>query len=1311
MDNRFYSLKDVINNLFSSTINDFEHLYLTGADFYAADRKLMLRLCSDTAKTIENERHARLMLAEIFGCAEVDLQITANLSEFKTTDSSEVISADSSEDISADFSEAVSNDFSEVATTDFSEAVSNDFSEVLSADFSVVTSTGPAPPRTRAGAKKATGGGAKGASARNGNKRKAKPRDNIRAGSFTSSMKGIEYKDGAYFDNFPDIICGVPITAAPSPLSEGPWQQLERITIQGEIVALAYRPIRKGEIKILECGISDGAGSIAVKLFIPDKDMKFFEKKLAIGDEIIAYGEIQNDAFLKEQALYAVDINKYHRMPRMDTADVKRVELHLHTQMSAMDAITPAAALIKRAAEFGHPAVAITDHGVVQAYPDAYNAGKKHGIKIIYGIEAYLDTKPCAASFRMQDSEKNPMQPSGSGTNAISSANANTNANAISGTNANADAGFDTNTSINANTDAGAGADADANLMQEAYNEPNHSKSPYHIIILAKNQIGMKNLYKLVSMSHLDYFYRRPLMPRNIIEAHREGLIIGSACEAGEIFTAVRERRNRREIVKLASFYDYLEIQPIGNNMFLLGSENVGSVGDLEVLNKTITEIGDELGIPVAATCDIHFLDPKDEQFRRILMSGQGYKDADSQPPLYFRTTGEMLEEFQYLGGDKAFEVVVTNTNKINSWIEGGLKPIPDGMFTPVLDGADEELCQITELSAKEKYGEVLPAPIRERLDQELNIITSKNFSVLYMIARKLVKRSNEDGYIVGSRGSVGSSLVATLIGITEVNPLPPHYLCAKCKYLEFSANRQISSGFDLPDKLCPQCGQELDQDGQDIMFEIFIGAKGLEKAPDIDLNFSGEYQLQAHKYAEELFGEANVFKAGTIGTIANKTAYGFVKKYLESKGLAPGKFEEERLTAGCSGVKRNTGQHPGGLIVVPHGMEIYDFTPIQHPADVADKNIITTHFDFNALKETILKLDLLGHDDPSIIKMLEELTGVKSDSIKMNDKAIMSLFTGTSALGVKPEAIGSPVGTIGLPEFGTRFIRQMLVDTQPKTFSDLLQISGLSHGTNVWLNNAQDLIRKNICTVSEVIGTRESLVLYLMNHGLDQTAAFEIMEAVRKKGGKVSEENEKKMLANGVPEWYIDSCNKIEYLFTKGHATAYVQMAYLQAWYKIHEPLAFYAAYYSIRADEFDADVMTRGPERAKLRLSELNRQGREISQREQKILTILEVVIEMYARGIVFLPVDLYRSDADKFLIENGAIRPPLNSLAGLGAAAAIGICAARESKPFLSVDDMIIRAKTTKTVVDILRSYGALDGLPGESQMSLYDLMATN
>ena len=1267
-----YTLKEIIWELYNISINDkidgyddYFGAYVTGVDLLGDSNRVRIWLEAPSSQGGAAERlnggDDRLAalnagLAEIFGCEEVEL-----VYEKYGPDSNAITDGVSSG--------ATKNGGAKPGVT----------AKNVGANSGAAKNKG-----ARAGGDR-PGGTAK-TKKTNGNGARKTSREKIKAGDFLRSMKGIDFEDGAYFTENPKIICGVKIASAPAPISSLAGDGLERATVWGEIISMNFKPVRNGETEILECGITDGAGSIAVKTFIRSDCVGFVKPRLSVGDCILIYGEIQYDAYMKESALFAIDINKYERKPRLDEAFEKRVELHLHTQMSAMDAVTPVEKLVMRAAQFGHPAVAITDHGVVQSFPDACDAGKKFGIKIIYGVEGYLDAggngniakraatraAVSAAAPSLRAAAPAAKQPIPAQSAAVSAAE----------------------------PGASEGAPPDAG--------PDET-SPYHIILLVKTKTGLKNLYKLISKSHVEHFYKRPRMPRAEIEALREGLIVGGACEAGELFTAIRNGAAHDELVRIARFYDYLEIQPIGNNMFLLRDGAVSSVDELKEINKKIVSLGDELGKPVAATCDVHFVDREDEVFRRILMAGQNYADADAQPPLYLRTTSEMLGEFEYLGAEKAYEVVVTNTNLINGMIEDGVKPIPDGTFNPDMPGAGEELRAITEASARRIYGDELPPGVRLRLDQELETIISKNFSVLYMIAHKLIKKSNEDGYFVGSRGSVGSSLAANLAGITEVNPLPPHYLCPDCKRFEYSQDKSVTSGYDLPPKKCPACGAEMSQDGQDIMFEMFIGAKGQEKAPDIDLNFSGEYQQTAHKYTEELFGASNVFKAGTINTIADKTAYGFVKKYLDVKGLAPGRIEEDRLAKGCTGVKRTTGQHPGGIVVIPHDREIYDFTPVQRPADAVGADIITTHFDFNSLHNTILKLDLLGHDDPSIVKMLEDLTGVKSSDIKMNDPKIQSLFTSTSALGVAPDEIGSPVGTIGLPEFGTRFLRQMLVDTKPKNFADLLQISGLSHGRNVWLNNAQDLIRGGVCTISDVIGTREGLVLTLMNYGLDQFTAFEIMESVRKKNSTVSKEAEQLMREKGVPEWYIDSCKKVEYLFPKAHATAYVQMAYHQAWYKINRPEAFYAAYFSIRADEFDAELMTRGAEKAKLQLDRLNRLGREISPREQKILTILEVVVEMHARGIKFLPVDLYCSDAARFTIEGGAIRPPLISLSGLGGAAAASICEARAGKPFVSVDDFAMRARLSKKVVEILRAYGALDGMDDESQISLFDMMA--
>ena len=1052
---------------------------------------------------------------------------------------------------------------------------------------------------------------------------KRKARSNIRPGDFDASMKGIPFQDEDFYEKNQDVICGVKIEEKRTPISEISFEIREKVAVDGEIIYVDKRAIR-GEKFIVEFDITDFQDSIRVKMFVSNENAPFLIPKLKEGQYVSVYGDVQYDSFIKETVIFAIDIQKAKKKQRMDEASTKRVELHLHTQMSALDAVTSASELVKRAAEWRHPAVAITDHGVLQAYPEAYAAGKKNKIKVILGVEGYLV-------------------------------------------------------------------------------EDKNDKISYHIIILVQNLVGLKNLYKLVSKSHLEYFYKRPRMPRREIEAHREGLIIGSACEAGELFRAVVENAPHEKLIDIASFYDYLEIQPIANNMFMVRNKTTESVDGLIEFNKQIVRLGDELSKPVVATCDVHFIDEYCEVFRRIMMAGQGFSDADLQPPLFFRTTEEMLDEFSYLGREKAYEVVVQNTNRINDMIDN-VQPIPDGTFTPKIDGADEDLKHIVETRAKELYGEPLPEIVQSRLDTELHTIISKGFAVLYIIAHKLVKKSNSDGYMVGSRGSVGSSFVATMAGITEVNPLPPHYICPQCKHLEFVLDGSVGSGFDFPAKNCPTCDMNMIRDGQDIPFETFLGFKGAEKAPDIDLNFSGVYQATAHKYAEVLFGAQNVFKAGTIATIAEKTAYGFVKKYLESKNRTESKAEEGRLKKGCSGIKRTTGQHPGGIIVIPTDKEIYDFTPIQRPADSVDTDIITTHFDFHSLHDTILKLDMLGHDDPTIIKMLEDLTGVSALTIEVNDPQIMSLFTGTEALGVTPEQIGSAVGTFGLPEFGTKFVRQMLVDAKPRTFSDLLQISGLSHGTDVWINNAQELVRDGICTISDVIGTRDNIMVYLMYKKIEPLEAFNIMESVRK-GKGVSAEKEKLMLENGVPEWYIASCKKIKYMFPKAHAAAYVLMAYRQAWYKIYRPQAYYAAYFTIRADDFNAETMTKGLDSVKIQIKEFYKLGNDLKAKEKNILTIMELVVEMYARGIQFLPVDIYLSDATMFTIEEDGIRTPLASLQGLGDTAAQSICEARKNDRFISCDDLIFKAKVSKSVVETLKNYGALEGMPEHSQMSLF------
>ncbi|NLO99666.1 MAG: PolC-type DNA polymerase III [Clostridiaceae bacterium] len=1014
------------------------------------------------------------------------------------------------------------------------------------------------------------------------------------------------------------------------------------VTIQGQILKTDQRPLKTGRI-LYTFDITDFSSSLTCKLFTDGEELKVISEKLVKGQYVCLSGEAQYDMYSKELVILARDILlvEVENVIRMDNAPVKRVELHLHTQMSQLDAISPVKELINRAAKWGHKAVAITDHGVVQAYPEAQdtvnNIKKKENkdIKVIYGVEAYF-------------------------------------------------------------------------IPDEIYNNKGEidyrNCDTYHAVILVKNQAGLKNLYKIISESHLNYFYKRPRIPKSLFERYREGLIIGSACEAGELFQAVFKGAPQEEIDRIASYYDYLEIQPIGNNAFMVRQGDVADDEGLRELNRRIVELGDRLNKPVVATCDVHFIDPDDAIYREILQTGQGYKDASFQAPIFFRTTREMLDEFAYLGEEKAYEVVVTNTNKIADSIEV-VQPIPNGTFPPHMEGAEDEIKSLSEKRVTELYGNPLPGLVRARVDRELNSIIKNGFSVMYMIAQKLVKKSLEDGYLVGSRGSVGSSFVAYLIGITEVNSLPAHYRCGKCKYSEFyDKDTSVGCGFDLPDKACPACGEPLIKDGYDIPFETFLGFDG-DKEPDIDLNFSGEYQSRAHKYTEELFGEGYTFRAGTIATIADKTAYGFVKNYLDEKQKIGTRAEIERLAAGCTGVKRTTGQHPGGVMVVPHYKDIYDFTPIQRPADDTASDIITTHFDYHSISGRILKLDILGHDDPTVIRMLEDITGVDATTIPIGERKTMGIFSGTEPLGVSPEEINSPVGTFGVPEFGTKFVRQMLVDTKPTTFADLIRISGLSHGTDVWLNNAQDLVRSNITTLSNVISTRDDIMIYLIQNDLPPLTAFKIMEGVRK-GRGLTPEYEELMIEKGIPQWYIDSCKKIKYMFPKAHAAAYVMMAFRIAWFKVYYPEAFYATYFSVRADNFDANIISRGMDAIIRAIEDIEYKGKDATNREKDVLTILEVAREMYARGIKCLPVDLYKSDATRFLICDDGILPPFTALQGLGAAAAKSIVEARKNGgEFISIEDLKMKSGVSKAVIEILDGHGCLEGMAESSQLTLF------
>ena len=1219
-----------------------------------------------------------------------------------------------------------------------------------------------------------------------------------------------------------DTLIGYQIKDEPVPIHTIQEEE-KKICVQGYIFDSELRELRSGR-SLLSFKLTDYTDSITVKLFSRDKeDLAIFEN-IKKGIWVKVRGSVQLDTFQRELVLMANDINQITVKGREDTSEEKRVELHLHTTMSTMDAVTSASQYVAMAAKWGHKAIAITDHEGAQAFPEAYSAGKKHGIKILYGIEANLVDTGSSIAYHPEhrslmdetyivfdvettglsavyntiielaavkihkgevierfESFANPHEPISDLISELTGITDDMVKDApevdevllkfyefigdhtLAAHNASFDMGFiqmgykklgkeiknpviDTlelarfvlpdlrnhrlNTlckkfDIELLNHHRAVYDAEATgyllfkllnevvnrgiLYQDELNEQRGDNGyqrarPSHCIILAKNQVGLKNLYKLISLSHIKYYYRNPRIPRSVLDEHREGLLIGSACDKGEVFEGMMQK-DPEEVEERAKYYDYLEIQPLSNYKHLLAKELVKDEAQLKDIIHNIYKLGKKLNKPVVATGNVHYAEPRDEIYRRILVTTLGGATPlkpELLPPVYFRTTNEMLEEFKFMGQAVAKEVVIDNPNLIQEMFDE-IKPIPDDLYAPRIEGADDEVRNMSYSKAKSIYGDPLPELVEKRLEKELKSIIGHGFAVIYLISSKLVTKSLRDGYLVGSRGSVGSSFVATMTDITEVNPLPPHYVCLSCHYSHFYEDGSIGSGFDLPDKDCPECGEKLKKDGHDIPFETFLGFKG-DKVPDIDLNFSGEYQPIAHKYTQELFGEDNVYRAGTIGTVADKTAYGFVKKFEEQQNVTYRNTEILRLASGCTGVKRTTGQHPGGIIVVPDYKEIYDFCPIQFPADDTESEWRTTHFDFHSIHDNLLKLDILGHDDPTVIRMLQDLSGIDPKSIPTDDKETMKIFSSPEVLGVTEEQIMSKTGSLGIPEFGTRFVRQMLEDTKPTTFAELVQISGLSHGTDVWLNNAQELIQQGKAVLAEVISTRDDIMVYLIHKGLEPSRAFKIMEGVRKGKGLIPEDIEY-MKEHQVPDWYIDSCQKIKYMFPKAHAVAYVMMAVRIAYFKVHHPIYFYASYFTVRADDFDVSLAVKGSSAVRKRIEEINEKGNDALPKEKSLLTVLELCLEMLERGFSFQKVDLYRSHSTQFLVEGDTLIPPFNAIPGVGTNAAINIEKARANGEFLSKEDLQQRSKITKTVLEYLDEQGCLTGIPETNQLSLF------
>ena len=1211
--------------------------------------------------------------------------------------------------------------------------------------------------------------------------------------------------------------------------------EVGEVVIRGQIIDTDMRELRNGEKTIVKIVITDFTDTIAAKIFVKNEQRDELMEHLKKGNFIKIKGVTTMDKFDHEIGLsFLAGMKKIpdFTTPRLDNSMEKRVELHCHTKMSDMDGVSDVKDIIKRAKSWGHKAIAITDHGAVQAFTDAYHSvSPEDDFKVIYGVEAYLvdDLKEIITNSKNQSLDDSyvvfDLETTGFSPNtckiieigAVKVENGTITERFSEFVNPQVPIPFKIEELTGIRDDMVMGAETIEEILPRfmefcegcvmiAHNAEfdmsfirkncmdldipcdhtvgdtvamarillpalhrfkldtvakalkisleNHHRAvddaectahifvkfiemlkerhietlndlnslgatsvdtvkklpTHHAIILAQNEVGRINLYRLVSESHLTYYAKRPRIPKSLYLKYKEGLCIGSACEAGELYQAILNGRPQEEIARLVNFYDYLEIQPLGNNMFMLESDKapVETIEELQEINRKICRLGEEFHKPVVATCDVHFLDPQDEVYRRIIMAGKGFKDSDDQAPLYLRTTEEMLAEFEYLGSEKAREVVITNPNKIAAMCER-IEPVRPDKCPPVIENSDQMLRDICYNKAHEMYGEELPPIVQERLERELNSIISNGYAVMYIIAQKLVWKSNEDGYLVGSRGSVGSSFAATMSGTTEVNPLRPHYYCKKCHYSDFDSKEVLAyagrSGCDMPDKNCPVCGEPLTKDGFDIPFETFLGFKG-NKEPDIDLNFSGDYQGKAHRYTEVIFGEGQTFRAGTIGTLADKTAFGYAKNYYEERGIAKRNCEIDRIVQGCVGIRRTTGQHPGGIIVLPVGEEIYSFTPVQHPANDMETDIITTHFDYHSIDHNLLKLDILGHDDPTMIRMLEDLTGIDAQQIPLDEPTVMSLFLNTSALGVEPEDLGGcPLGSLGIPEFGTDFVIQMLIDTKPQSFSDLIRISGLSHGTDVWLGNAQTLIEEGKATISTAICTRDDIMIYLIGMGLESELSFTIMESVRK-GKGLKDEWIEEMKAHNVPDWYIWSCQKIKYMFPKAHAAAYVMMAWRIAYCKVYYPLAYYAAFFSIRATAFNYELMCQGKEKLNYFIKDYEKRKDTLTKKEQDTVKDMRIVQEMYARGFTFLPLDVYTAKARYFQIIDGKLMPALNTIEGLGDKAAEAIEDAAKQGAFLSKDDFRQRTKVSKTVIDLMSDLGLLEGLPETNQLSLFD-----